>query len=118
MNSKILVIAAVGVIIVAAGVFLFVNKSNLTNNSAVTNETVSEQDANSGSQTNTGDSNSQTKQNITTEISLTSAGYEPSEITIKAGNTVVWTNNSGKEATVNSDPHPTHLLWPFLNLGN
>lgn len=31
---------------------------------------------------------------------------------------MVWTNKSGATATVNSDAHPTHLLWPFLNLGS
>lgn len=33
------------------------------------------------------------------------------------GTTVVWVNNNGQAATVNSDPHPTHTLFPFLNLG-
>lgn len=51
------------------------------------------------------------------EVSVTQSGFEPQTITIKPGVTVVWSNKSGGDVTVNSDNHPTHLLWPFLNLG-
>lgn len=51
-------------------------------------------------------------------VNLTKAGFEPGTITIKVGTKVTWVNKSGETATVNSDPHPTHTLWPFLNLGS
>lgn len=50
-------------------------------------------------------------------VSLTSNGFEPKKITIKKGEVVIWTNKSGKEAGLNSDNHPTHKLYPVLNLG-
>jgi plastocyanin len=50
-------------------------------------------------------------------IKVTKNGFEPSNITIKAGTRLIWINESGEPATVNSDNHPTHLLFPFLNLG-
>ncbi|MBI5127340.1 cupredoxin domain-containing protein [Candidatus Roizmanbacteria bacterium] len=50
-------------------------------------------------------------------VTLTADGYIPAVLTIKAGTTVTWTNNSGKNATVSSDPHPTHTNYPPLNLG-
>ncbi|PIP74499.1 MAG: hypothetical protein CO135_03010 [Candidatus Levybacteria bacterium CG_4_9_14_3_um_filter_35_16] len=50
-------------------------------------------------------------------IILTKSGFEPSEIKVKVKTLVVWINKSGGPATVNSDNHPTHLLYPFLNLG-
>lgn len=50
-------------------------------------------------------------------IILTADGFSPATVTIKAGTTVTWTNNSGGEATVNSDPHPQHTDYPGLNLG-
>jgi plastocyanin len=50
-------------------------------------------------------------------IKLTSAGFQPQTLTIKAGVRVVWTNNSGVTGTVNSDNYPTNLLYPFLNFG-
>lgn len=51
-------------------------------------------------------------------INLTSKGFEPERISIKKGEVVVWVNKSGKEATVNSANHPTHKLFPVLNLGS
>lgn len=51
------------------------------------------------------------------DISLTDQGFEPSTITIKTGTKVVWVNNLSEAATVSSDPHPIHNLFPFLNLG-
>lgn len=50
-------------------------------------------------------------------ITLTQNGFSPATITIKAGTKVTWTNKSGIDATVNSDPHPTHTDYPPLNLG-
>jgi len=50
-------------------------------------------------------------------VVLTKSGFEPNEIKIKAKTLVVWVNKSGEAATVNSDNHPTHFLYPFLNLG-
>lgn len=58
----------------------------------------------------------QPKEEITT-VTLTDTGFTPKDITVKAGTKVVWTNSSGKDATVSSDNHPTHLLYPFLTLG-
>lgn len=53
----------------------------------------------------------------TVNITLTSSGFDPKEVTVTKGSTVVWTNKSGQSATVNSADHPTHLLYPALNLG-
>ena len=50
-------------------------------------------------------------------INLTDLGFAPKDITVKAGARIVWLNSSGKAATVSSDDHPTHRLYPFLNLG-
>lgn len=50
-------------------------------------------------------------------VTLTTTGFEPQTVTIKAGTKVVFTNKSGDVATVNSAIHPTHLVYPPLNLG-
>lgn len=50
-------------------------------------------------------------------VTLGDNGFLPSTIEIKAGETVSWTNRSGENASVNSDPHPTHNKNTFLNLG-
>jgi plastocyanin len=51
-------------------------------------------------------------------VTLTSSGFEPKELTIKVGQKVVWKNESGGTASVNSGPHPVHTAYPPLNLGN
>ncbi len=58
-----------------------------------------------------------TTANQENSVTLTSDGYSPATLTIKTGATVTWTNKSGANATVNSDPHPTHTDYPPLNLG-
>ena len=52
-----------------------------------------------------------------TTVTVTENGYVPARITIKAGTKVTWLNKSGKEVTVHSADHPSHLLYTRLNLG-
>ncbi len=102
MNNKFLLIIAV-LVVLLAGVFLLSNKAK--NNQVNQNQATQKQNPTS------------VKTVEGKEVSVTSTGFEPQTITIKAGQKVVWTNKSGASVTVNSDSHPTHLLWPFLNLG-
>ncbi|MDE2025671.1 MAG: hypothetical protein KGJ07_04210 [Patescibacteria group bacterium] len=51
------------------------------------------------------------------EVSLTATGFVPTTLIITKGTTVTWINKSGADATVNSNPHPTHTDYPPLNLG-
>jgi plastocyanin len=50
-------------------------------------------------------------------VRLTKSGFEPKTVTINAGNAVRWVNESGKDATVNSNDYPTNRLYKALNLG-
>lgn len=50
-------------------------------------------------------------------VTLTVNGFSPATLTISAGQTVTWVNQSGEMATINSDPHPTHTNYTPLNLG-
>lgn len=50
-------------------------------------------------------------------ITLTSSGFEPQTKTIEKGSRVIWLNKSGETASLNSADHPTHRLYPALNLG-
>lgn len=51
-------------------------------------------------------------------VTISSNGFSPGNITIKAGETVAWMNSDSANHTVNSAPHPTHTAYPPLNLGN
>lgn len=50
-------------------------------------------------------------------VTINSDGFAPKNITIKLGDTITWTNADTKNHNISSDNHPTHLLYPFLNLG-
>lgn len=50
-------------------------------------------------------------------VTFTRSGFDPKTVTIKAGTRVIWLNKSGGPATVNSAIHPTHQVFPPLNLG-
>lgn len=50
-------------------------------------------------------------------ITISSTGFSPKSITIKAGESITWTNNDSSNHTVNSAPHPAHTDYPLLNLG-
>ncbi len=72
------------------------------------------QPAQSGSPAPAGSTTTQATESVT----LTSSGFAPQSLTVKVGTKVVWTNQNGTAAAVNSASHPTHLVYPPLNLGN
>jgi len=104
MNKILLVIIA---LIVVFGSFIFLGnkKTNPTTKQSKTTE--SQQTTPIVTEPN----------NPAVTISLTDLGFAPKDIAIKTGTRIVWLNKSGKAATVSSDDHPTHRLYPFLNLG-
>ncbi|MBI3984847.1 MAG: cupredoxin domain-containing protein [Candidatus Levybacteria bacterium] len=106
MNTKLIGIVGVVVVLVIAAVVVFNTKSANQNNTSGGNPSPTV------FATPTGNIQSQT-----TNVQVSASGFEPQEIKIKKGARVVWTNTSGAKATVSSDVHPTHLLFPFLNLG-
>ena len=53
-----------------------------------------------------------------TTVSLTDAGFEPQTVNVKVGAKVEWMNNTNQTGNVSSAMHPTHLIYPALNLGD
>lgn len=104
-NNKLLFVGLAVVVVVLAGVALLSTKGNNTTNPVTQNQG-----------TNTVPT-AAPEQMVTTGVTVTAQGFEPKTVTIKAGTKVLWTNNSGATVTVTSALHPTHLLFPFLNLG-
>ena len=45
-------------------------------------------------------------------VKFTGTAFEPSSLTIKAGDTVTFENKSGDDFWPASNVHPTHLLYP------
>ncbi len=50
-------------------------------------------------------------------VNISSSGFSPQNTFIKAGESVTWTNADTANHTVNSAVHPTHSVYPPLNLG-
>lgn len=103
--SKFLIVAIA--IVIIAGVFILGSKKS-PYKTPTQSGSQSQQTATSPTQAE--------KQNEVT-VTVTSSGFVPQTLTIKAGTKVVWTNKSGVAVSVNSALHPTHLLYPPLNLG-
>lgn len=110
MNNKILIGVIIVVIIIGGAVVLLNNKAQTsTSTNAPTSST--------GSTNNQAGPSSTANQGQTTVTLTADDGFSPSTLTIKAGTKVTWVNNSGEDATINSNPHPTHTDYPPLNLG-
>lgn len=109
MNNKWFIRIVIALIVIG-GIFIF-NKNyspSLPTTLTPTQTKTQPSTAISGSLTTTN------QQNI---ITLTQDGFLPATLTVKTGITVAWENKSGVDATVDSDPHPTHTNYPVLNLG-
>lgn len=107
INTKLTIVIAV-VLVTGLALFLLTSQPK-TNQSTPTKQVTNAQP--------TTVSPSLNKTTETTNVIITTSGFTPETIKIKPGTKVVWTNKGGETVTVNSDLHPTHLLYPPLNLG-
>ncbi len=48
----------------------------------------------------------------TISVEYNAQGFNPKSVTIKAGDTVTWTNKDEDQLWVGSNPHPTHTDYP------
>lgn len=92
-------------VLVGAGIFLLGNNNKQANKNISTTPMPTVNQA-------TGNENA-----TEATVTVANSGFEPQSLTVKIGTKVVWMNKSGAEATVNSAQHPTHLVYPPLNLG-
>lgn len=54
---------------------------------------------------------------VAAEVKASGAAFDPSTVTIKAGDSITWVNDSDKEVQVGSADHPTHTKNPSLTGG-
>ncbi len=113
MNTKWVIVAILLVLVLGGGAFLFLNNNKSA--PAETNQTPNESVNQTETQATLEPTEASAKE---ANVTLTSTGFSPKSLTIDKGTKVIWTNESGQTATVNSDPHPTHTAYPPLNLGS
>lgn len=92
-----------------------VNTGTNTNPVANTNSLLANSNVNASTSSNQNTNASTTSAGQS--VSVISSGYSPATVTVKAGTVVTWTNNSGGNIFIASDPHPTHTDLPALSSG-
>lgn len=107
MNSKILLIIIALIVVFGAFTFFGNKKISPTTSTKQSESIESQQKERTVTQPN----------NPTATVALRDSGFVPKDITVKTGTRVVWINKNRRAATVDSNDHPTHRLYPFLNLG-
>lgn len=104
-NSKLL-IAVILIIVIVVGAYSLNTNKKIKKNTSANNYSP-----------NIMPTDTQTVQKeIPPTVYVTNAGFSPSVITVKKGTMVAWTNKSDSLISINSDPHPTHELYPRLSL--
>lgn len=92
--------------------------TNTGSSSGSGSTTTSTSSSPTSSNTSTGGTNPTTQTSPQTyTVTYTSSGFTPSTITIKAGDTIIFKNNSNKDVWPASDPHPTHTDYPGFDPG-
>ena len=106
MNSKTygIVIGVIVILALVGAIFYFSNTPSGQQKQSSDNYTPISKSSNQNQQNQTG---IQTK-----EIVFTDLGFSPPVLTIKAGTTVVFKNNSSKDFWPASAKHPTHDVYP------
>ncbi len=111
-NTTIIVIIVVAVIIL--GWFLFRPKTSVETVSSPQPAATSTSSESATPSSASGGASMNQEKNL---VTISSSGFSPQSITVKVGEPLTFENTDTENHTVNSDNHPTHLLYPFLNLG-
>jgi len=106
------IIIVIVVIVLLGGGFYLMKGNSATQQPTQTNQTAQQnsQPSSMKAQPTTVSSSGNTAG--TNAVSYTANGFEPQTITIKAGQSVTWTNKDSDEVWVASNPHPTHTDYP------
>lgn len=124
MNKNLVIVAIVLIVLLAGGLLAYnayqsnkVTQPTLSNNQTSTPNSNEALTSVTPLPTTEGNSDASTQSAVQTKntITITSQGFNPPTITIKKGESVTWVNNDTVNHQVNSDNHPTHLLYPILN---
>lgn len=120
MNNKLLLFLVV--VLLLGGVFVLSKNQSKTQPAVQNNGTGTENDLEkSDNEVKNEEDATEKADNEADEdvrVRVTDSGFEPQTITVKAGTKVIWRNQTDTTVNVSSADHPTHLVYPPLNLGN
>jgi len=117
MKKSGLIIGAIALLVVVAGVVVLTNKPNTTKMSSNSTSPSAGDSSNANKTSPSADSSNQVSQAENT-ISYTNNGFSPASLTVKSGTTITIRNDSSGLLQFNSDPHPQHTGDPELNVGS
>lgn len=110
--NKGIIIGIIMILIIAIGVFI------PTRNKATTSITMQQEESTQTSESPLAPTSTTSEATTSGEVTIIlESDFLPSTITIRKGTKVIWINNSGKTATIDSNPHPIHTSFPKMNLG-
>lgn len=125
MNSrKIVAIIVIALIVLLGGWWFLVRGTSSPTTPTSTSTDQSQNETSNTSPSDTDQSNgsnssdSSESAQVAATITYTDNGFEPKQTTVKSGDTVRITNNTGSPMSLDSDPHPTHTIQPELNVGD
>ncbi len=99
MKKALIVIVVLALI--GGGAWFYTHRNKTTSTSSSSSQTSSSSSTQSTSQTQSADT-----------ITYNGTAFSPASLTVKAGTTVTFVNNSDQPMWVASDPHPTHTDYP------
>lgn len=115
MSKTFLVIGVLVVILLGYVYFKGANKTQPENVQNVSTQTATPEANPAASPSTTASESGTTMKEVL--VNVTANGFEPKSVNVMAGTKVTWKNMSGETVSINSAAHPTHLLYPPLNLG-
>jgi amicyanin len=92
------VIGLIVVVVIAAAAFFIIGRDDTQNN-----DTTSQQTPASSQGTATPPPSNSSSPNASNKVTITNFSFSPTDITIKKGTTVTWTNNDSVQHTVTAD---------------
>lgn len=133
MNTKALYAAIAVIALLIIGLFVYNQSQNNTNelsNQEQLNNTNTEEAVNTNTNTSANTNNTNANANTegrmsgeediagkTYQITYDGLKFSPATLTVNAGDTVVFKNQSSKSFWPASGPHPTHTLYPEFDAG-
>lgn len=105
MTGNRITILIVGAVIIAVGAYALLTLDPPTDQAATQQADDQTASAADGQEVNI------TPEEADVVITRTADGYEPEDVTIARGDTVLWKNESGEHHWPASDVHPTHRIY-------
>ncbi len=116
MNKKVLAIV-LAIVVIGAGLFMFLGSDDDDEPNDAVNTGQVNQAENENTQPDGEDADSEASDEADARVAYTDNGFEPNELAVTVGQTVIFVNNSSRSMWVASDDHPTHTDDPDFDDG-